>query len=121
MPIHHPLTTEEFYKIVMTDKKQYILVDFYADWCGPCKRISPKLEKMSETYGDSVTFLKVNVDIDELKDIVSRYSVAAMPTFLIFKVGSLSPEFKPIVGADEMKIEYMLKSVSGKLNLNGDF
>ena len=63
-----------------------VMVDFYAPWCGPCKTISPFLEELSETHPD-VFFVKVN--IDEAEDIANEYSVAAMPTFMLFKKGNV--------------------------------
>jgi thioredoxin 1 len=60
------------------------VVDFYADWCGPCKKIAPELERISGIY-TSVTFLKV--DVDAFEDLCSQFSVTAMPTFIVFKDG----------------------------------
>ena len=59
-----------------------VLVDFYASWCGPCKRLSPRLEAAAEKLDGKVKFLKVNVD--EVRDLSGRYRIRAMPTALLF-------------------------------------
>jgi len=63
-----------------------VIVDFYATWCGPCKMISPELEKMASSEFTDVMFLKV--DVDENEDIAAEYNVTAMPTFIFFKNGN---------------------------------
>ncbi len=64
--------------------KGRVLVDFYAEWCGPCKMISPILEELEVTMDD----LKViKVDVDNEQEIAANYGVMAMPTMLIFKDG----------------------------------
>jgi len=80
----------------------HIFIDFYATWCGPCKRISPKLEEFSKTY-PQVKFIKI--DVDKFPSLTDKYNVTAMPTFLVFKVGDNKPLYSPIAGADITKIE----------------
>ena len=111
MPVTHVTTNEEFTDFVTNTTHEFVFVDFYADWCGPCKRIAPTLEVLSKEY-KTVLFLKVNVD--ELEDLSAEYGVSAMPTFLVFKTGSLSPAFKPICGASEEKIRALLKTATEK-------
>jgi thioredoxin 1 len=60
------------------------LVDFYADWCGPCKMIAPFVEEVSEEVKD-VNFHKLN--IDEAQDIAAEYGVMSIPTLIVFKDG----------------------------------
>lgn len=62
-----------------------VLVDFYADWCGPCKMMAPIVEKMAESYDGRMKIGKCN--IDEEMDIAQRYRVMSIPTFIIFKNG----------------------------------
>lgn len=110
MPILHPTTLQEFDDILSnTFGNRYIFVDFFAKWCGPCKRIAPKLEAMSELY-NSITFVKI--DVDEINDLVQRYKIQAMPTFLLFETGNVDPIYQPIIGADETKIENLMKMIS---------
>ncbi len=72
------------------DYKGVVLVDFYADWCGPCKVVAPILEELSESIPD-VKFIKINVD--ENQELAAKYSVFSIPTFLIFKDGAVKNQF----------------------------
>jgi len=62
-----------------------VLVDFWAEWCGPCKMIGPALEEISEELGDKVVIAKVN--IDENPDAPGKYGVRGIPTMILFKNG----------------------------------
>ncbi|XP_017009366.2 thioredoxin-T [Drosophila takahashii] len=64
-----------------------VVIDFYANWCGPCKIIAPKLEELAELYSDRAVVLKVNVDENE--DITLDYNVTSMPTFVFIKAGEV--------------------------------
>lgn len=85
------------------EKHEVVIVDFWAPWCGPCRFISPVVEKMSEHH-DSIFFAKVNVD--EAEDISQEYGIRAMPTFIAFKNGEKAGE---VVGADPGKIEQLVQ------------
>lgn len=84
------LTKQDFLKMVMNYEKNTeewvyegdkpCLVDFYADWCGPCKLTSPILEELSKQYGDRIHFYKV--DIDEEQELASIFGIQSIPTFL---------------------------------------
>ena len=67
-----------------------VLVDFWAEWCGPCKAIGPALEEISEVMGDKVKIAKLN--IDENPSTPQTYSVRGIPTLLIFKNGEVAAE-----------------------------
>ena len=71
-----------------------VLVDFWAEWCGPCKLISPVLEEISEEHPGKVQIAKLN--IDENLDVTRRYEVMSIPTLILFKDGE--PQAR-IVGA----------------------
>jgi len=79
------------------DQKGLVLVDFYADWCGPCKMTSPILEELSNEVKE-VKFVKINVD--ENPELASQYNVFSIPTFLIFKDGKIIHQFVGARGKD---------------------
>ena len=64
-----------------------VVVDFWAEWCGPCKAIGPSLEEISDEMGDKVKIAKVN--IDENQDIAAKYGIRSIPTMLMFKDGEV--------------------------------
>ena len=64
-----------------------VLVDFWAEWCGPCKQIAPSIEELSKEYGDKLTVAKVNVD--ENPQTPTKYGVRGIPTLMIFKGGEV--------------------------------
>ena len=78
-----PTNDQEFDTEVLTSS-QPVLVDFWAPWCGPCKQLSPVLERMSTEY-ESIKFVSVNAD-DNLAT-ASRYSVMSLPTLVLFENG----------------------------------
>ena len=64
-----------------------VLVDFWAEWCGPCKMLGPILEEISEDLKDKLQVVKVN--LDENQDLAMKYSIRSIPTLLLFKKGEL--------------------------------
>ena len=66
-------------------KEGIVIVDFFADWCGPCKMLAPIFEELEEEMKDKVKFFKVNVD--ESGELASKFSVFSIPTMIIFKEG----------------------------------
>ena len=71
-----------------------VLVDFYADWCGPCHAIAPTIEALSAEFEGKVKFVKVNVDANQ--EVASRYEVMSIPTIMMFQKGKVEDS---IVGA----------------------
>ena len=80
------LNSENFEKEVLNESK-LVLVDFYADWCGPCKMMAPIVEKIAEQASENVKICKINVD--EASEIASKYGVMSIPTFVAIKNGKV--------------------------------
>ncbi len=64
-----------------------VFVDFWAEWCGPCRMVSPTVEDLSKEYNDKVNFVKVNVD--QNNELASKYNVFSIPTLAIFRNGKI--------------------------------
>ena len=80
------LNNDNFNKeAVNTDK--VVLIDFYADWCGPCKMMSPIIDEIAGEIGEDVKVCKLNVD--EAQDIAFKYNVMSIPTLIILKNGNI--------------------------------
>ena len=80
------VTDLSFEKDVLNSSKP-VLVDFWAEWCGPCRALTPILEEVAATNGEKVTFAKMN--IDENPQTPSKYGVMSIPTLIIFKNGQV--------------------------------
>ena len=78
------VTDESFQADVLGSDKP-VLVDFWAEWCGPCRMIAPALEEIANDLGDKVTVAKLN--IDENPDAPAKYGVRGIPTMILFKNG----------------------------------
>ncbi|MFQ6011183.1 MAG: thioredoxin [Nitrososphaerales archaeon] len=87
-----------------------VFVDFYADWCGPCRMVSPIVEELSGEYDGKMKFVKVNVD--QAPDVAARYGIMSIPTLIIFDKGERAEVF---VGAGpKSQYEGMIDKVISK-------
>lgn len=87
LPLTHPLpvhSAEDFAELVR-DSPLPVLVDFWADWCGPCRMVAPELEKIAHQKGDRVVIAKV--DTDALSAVASRFEIRSIPTLILFRQG----------------------------------
>lgn len=98
--VHNITSATEFSEIISSNER--VLVDFSAQWCGPCKRIAPFFEVLS-TKHENVHFCKV--DVDEIDALSARYKITALPTFVYFVNGKESGR---VSGASEAKITALL-------------
>jgi thioredoxin 1 len=78
--------------VLMSDKP--VVVDFWAEWCGPCRMVSPILEELSNEHGDKVSFVKLNVD--ENPQVAASYRITSIPTLNVYSGGQV---VKQIIGA----------------------
>ena len=81
------VTTQDFQTEVL-DSDKPVLVDFWAEWCGPCHAVAPVLDRIVEERGEELKLVKVN--IDEEQELAQRYGVASIPTMILFKDGEPS-------------------------------
>jgi thioredoxin 1 len=103
------LQSKDFEKEVLQSKVPAV-VDFYADWCGPCRMVSPIIESLSDEYAGKVKFAKVNTD--ENQDLAERYGIMSIPTIMLFKNGKVADR---VIGAGpasmyKAKIDAALKN-----------
>ena len=75
------------FKEKVLESEKPVLCDFWAEWCGPCKQISPILYELAEDYKEKILIAKVN--IDENPEVPSNYGIMSIPTLLLFKEGKL--------------------------------
>ncbi|MFN4847663.1 MAG: thioredoxin [Rhodoluna sp.] len=87
------VTTSSFQADVLSSAKP-VLVDFWAEWCGPCRMVSPILDEISAEHGDKLTIVKVNVD--EEPGLAQQYGITSIPALHVFQNGQV---VKQIIGA----------------------
>jgi thioredoxin 1 len=83
-------------EVLMSDKP--VVVDFWAEWCGPCRMVSPILEEISNEHGDKISVVKLNVD--ENPQIAASYRITSIPTLNVYSGGQV---VKQIIGAKPKK------------------
>ena len=94
------ITEQNFEEEVLKADKT-VLIDFYADWCGPCKMMSPVIDEIAEEVGETVKVGKVNVD--ENMNLAQQFGIMSIPTIIVFKNGNVATTFNGVTPKDEIK------------------
>lgn len=81
-------TTDASFDTDVLKSSEPVVVDFWAEWCGPCRMIAPALDEISGALGDKVKIVKLNVD--ENPNIAAKYGIMSIPTLLLFKNGEIA-------------------------------
>ena len=88
MSEHIHYVTDDTFETEVLQSQQPVLVDYWAEWCGPCKMIAPILDEVSASYKDKLQVTKMNVD--ENRDIPAKFGIRGIPTLMLFKDGQLA-------------------------------
>jgi thioredoxin 1 len=91
--------TDSTFKEEVLSSDKPVLVDFWADWCGPCKQMAPVLDKLAEEYGDKIEVVKLNTD--QNPETPRAYNVLSLPTMNLYKDGEV---VKQIIGAKPKRL-----------------
>ena len=94
-------TTDETFDQDVIQSDQPVLLDFWAEWCGPCKMIGPILGELSEEYADKVKIVKLNVD--ENNNTAIQYAVRSIPTLILFKDGQVQAQHIGVAAKGQLK------------------
>mgnify|MGYP002623463845 CR=1 FL=1 len=91
---------EKQFKEVLAESNKPILIDFYADWCGPCKIQTPIMEQVGASVGDAAVVGKINVD--EERNIAREFGIMSIPTIILFKDGKVVTRLTGVTPKDRL-------------------
>ncbi len=82
------MVTDKTFEAEVLNSKEPVVVDFFAEWCGPCKAMAPALDQVSKEMAGKVKIVKI--DVDQNPEITQKYRIQAMPTLMLFKDGKVA-------------------------------
>ena len=99
-------TTDASFDSDVLKSSEPVVVDFWAEWCGPCRMIAPALDEISSALGDKVKIVKLNVD--ENPTIAAKYGIMSIPTLLLFKNGEIAD--RQVGAAPKQKLQQWINA-----------
>ncbi len=102
--------SESDYDGFISGSKVPVIVDFWAEWCGPCRAVAPVLEELAEEYDEKLKVCKVNVD--ENQAIAQKLAISAIPTLILYKDGTIADKVVGVESKDKL-VERINKLIGG--------
>jgi len=99
--VHVKHITQAEFAAEVTASTNAVVADFYATWCGPCRMLSPMLDKLAAGYSDKIKFVKINVD--EASGLAKEFEVQAIPTLIFFKDGKVADRLTGLPSEMDLK------------------
>ena len=93
--------TEETFNDLIINSSTPVLIDFWAEWCGPCKMLAPVIDELAAEYGEKVKIGKVNVD--QQANLAAKYGIRSIPTIILFKGGEIAEEMVGMQAKEVLK------------------